>query len=132
MRSTCGFQTSEQRSSGRFVGKLEATRRTDEPRGAASHRDVCLQNYRRVVVRQERHAENFLPMLHLASALLLLRHLGDEFYSLLTVHWNLSHKCLAFDLCRSSTQFPVSRCVGIEGKGHHTSPTCNNRGGIAS
>jgi transposase len=34
-----------------------------------------LQNFRRVVVRYERHAENFLGMLHLASSLILLRHL---------------------------------------------------------
>jgi Transposase DDE domain len=32
-----------------------------------------LQNYRRVVVRYERHAENFLGMLHLACCLILLR-----------------------------------------------------------
>jgi IS4 transposase len=31
-----------------------------------------LQNFRRLVVRYERHAENFLAMLHLASALILL------------------------------------------------------------
>ncbi len=34
-----------------------------------------LQNFRRLVVRYERNAENFLGMLHLASALILLRHL---------------------------------------------------------
>jgi transposase len=34
-----------------------------------------LQNFRRVVVRYERHAENFLSMLHLAASLILLRHL---------------------------------------------------------
>lgn len=34
-----------------------------------------LQNFRRLVVRYERHVENFLAMLHLASALILLRHL---------------------------------------------------------
>ena len=34
-----------------------------------------LQNFRRLVVRYERHVENFLGMLHLASALILLRHL---------------------------------------------------------
>jgi transposase len=34
-----------------------------------------LQNFRRLVVRYERHAENFLGMLHLASSLILLRHL---------------------------------------------------------
>jgi transposase len=32
-----------------------------------------LQNYRRVVVRYERHAENSLGMLHLACCLILLR-----------------------------------------------------------
>jgi len=32
-----------------------------------------LQNYRRIVVRYERHAENFLGMLHLACCLILLR-----------------------------------------------------------
>jgi transposase len=32
-------------------------------------------NYRRLVVRWERHADNFLAMLHLASALILLKHL---------------------------------------------------------
>lgn len=34
-----------------------------------------LQNFRRRVVRYERHAENFLGMLHLACCLILLRHL---------------------------------------------------------
>ena len=34
-----------------------------------------LQNFRRLVVRYERHAENFLGMLHLGSCLILLRHL---------------------------------------------------------
>ena len=34
-----------------------------------------LQNFRRLVVRYERHAENFLGMLRLASSLILLRHL---------------------------------------------------------
>ena len=34
-----------------------------------------LQNFRRLVVRYERHVDNFLGMLHLASALILLRHL---------------------------------------------------------
>ena len=34
-----------------------------------------LQNFRRLVVRYERHAENFLGMLHLACWLILLRHL---------------------------------------------------------
>src|SRR5215831_8090316 len=34
-----------------------------------------LQNFRRLVVRYERHAENFLGMLQLASSLILLRHL---------------------------------------------------------
>jgi transposase len=34
-----------------------------------------LQNFRRLVVRYERHAENFLGMLHLACCLILLRHL---------------------------------------------------------
>jgi hypothetical protein len=34
-----------------------------------------LQNFRRLVVRYERHAENFLGMLELASSLILLRHL---------------------------------------------------------
>jgi transposase len=33
-----------------------------------------LQNFRRLVVRYERHAENFLGMLQLASSLILLRH----------------------------------------------------------
>src|SRR5262249_15400150 len=32
-----------------------------------------LQNFRRLVVRYERHAENFLGMLQLASSLILLR-----------------------------------------------------------
>src|SRR3984957_14137764 len=40
-----------------------------------------LQNFRRLVVRYERHAENILGMLHLACCLILLRHLKDEFYS---------------------------------------------------
>jgi transposase len=34
-----------------------------------------LQNFRRLVVRYERRTENFLAMLHLASSLILLRHL---------------------------------------------------------
>ena len=34
-----------------------------------------LQNFRRLVVRYERHAENFLGMLHLASSVILLRYL---------------------------------------------------------
>ncbi|MGB6629907.1 MAG: transposase [Terriglobales bacterium] len=34
-----------------------------------------LQNFRRLVVRYERHAENFLGMLQFASSLILLRHL---------------------------------------------------------
>lgn len=34
-----------------------------------------LQNFRRLVVRYERHAENFLGMLQLACCLILLRHL---------------------------------------------------------
>ena len=34
-----------------------------------------LQNFRRLVVRYERHAENFLGMLQLASSLILLWHL---------------------------------------------------------
>jgi transposase len=34
-----------------------------------------LQNFRRLVVRYERHVENFLGMLQLASSLILLRHL---------------------------------------------------------
>ena len=34
-----------------------------------------LQNFRRVVVRYERYAEDFLGMLHLACCLILLRHL---------------------------------------------------------
>ena len=34
-----------------------------------------LQNFRRLVVRYERHAENFLGMLHLACCLILLRRL---------------------------------------------------------
>jgi transposase len=33
-----------------------------------------LQNYRRIVVRYERHAENFLGMLHLACCIILLRY----------------------------------------------------------
>ena len=34
-----------------------------------------LHNYRRIVTRWERQAENFLAMIHLASAQILLRHL---------------------------------------------------------
>jgi transposase len=34
-----------------------------------------LQNFRRLVVRYEHHAENFLGMLHLASSVILLRYL---------------------------------------------------------
>ena len=34
-----------------------------------------LHNYRRVVTRWEHHADNFLGMIHLACAMILLRHL---------------------------------------------------------
>jgi len=34
-----------------------------------------LHNYRRIVVRWERYPDNFLGMVHLASAIILLRHL---------------------------------------------------------
>ena len=34
-----------------------------------------LQNYRRLIVRWEHRLENFLSMLHLACALILMRHL---------------------------------------------------------
>jgi transposase len=34
-----------------------------------------LHNYGRIVVRWERYPENFLAMLHLVSAIILLRHL---------------------------------------------------------
>ena len=34
-----------------------------------------LQNFRRLVVRYEHHAENFLGMLHLGCCVILLRHL---------------------------------------------------------
>jgi len=34
-----------------------------------------LQNFRRLVVRYERHANNFLGMLHLGCCLILMRHL---------------------------------------------------------
>jgi transposase len=34
-----------------------------------------LQNFRRLVTRYERHAENFLGMLHLGGCLIMLRHL---------------------------------------------------------
>jgi transposase len=37
------------------------------------------QNFRRIVVRYERCAENFLGMLHLACCLILLRGLRDGF-----------------------------------------------------
>jgi len=36
---------------------------------------VWLQNFRRLVVRYERYAENFLGMLHLGCCIILLRHL---------------------------------------------------------
>jgi transposase len=36
---------------------------------------ALLQNFRRLVVRYERYAENFLGMLHLGCCLILLRHL---------------------------------------------------------
>jgi len=34
-----------------------------------------LHNYRRIVVRWEHYPENFLGLFHLASAIILLRHL---------------------------------------------------------
>jgi transposase len=34
-----------------------------------------LQNFRRLVIRYERHAENFLEILHVACCLILLRNL---------------------------------------------------------
>jgi IS4 transposase len=40
-----------------------------------------MQNFRRIVVRYERLAENFLGMLHLACCVILLRGLRDGFYS---------------------------------------------------
>jgi transposase len=36
---------------------------------------ACLQNFRRLVVRYERYADNFLGMLHLGCCLILMRHL---------------------------------------------------------
>jgi transposase len=46
-------------------------------RGKIERLFAWLQNFRRLVVRYERHAENFLGMLQLAASLILLRHLGD-------------------------------------------------------
>jgi hypothetical protein len=41
-----------------------------------SRTPVCVAAYyRRIVVRWERYPENFLGMIHLASAIILLRHL---------------------------------------------------------
>ena len=37
-----------------------------------------LQNFRRLVVRYERHAENFLGMLHLGCCVILLRYLRER------------------------------------------------------
>src|SRR5882762_6638510 len=36
-----------------------------------------LQNFRRLVVRYERYAENFLGMIHLGCCIILLRHLNN-------------------------------------------------------
>jgi transposase len=44
-------------------------------RGKIDRLFAWLQNFRRLVVRYERHAENSLGMLHLACCLILLRHL---------------------------------------------------------
>jgi len=44
-------------------------------RGKIERMFAWLQNFRRLVIRYERHAENFLGMLPLASSLILLRHL---------------------------------------------------------
>jgi transposase len=57
------------------------TRRTQDGRPLRRYRRrwkverlfAWLQNYRRIVVRYERHPENFLGMLHLACWLILLR-----------------------------------------------------------
>ena len=38
-----------------------------------------LHNFRRIVTRWERSADNFLGMIHLGCAVILLRHLGDRF-----------------------------------------------------
>ena len=57
---------------------LETDRATNQvPRQSLTRQRLFawLQNFRRLVVRYERHAENFLGMLHLASSLILLRHL---------------------------------------------------------
>lgn len=49
--------------------------RREEGRGRPWKQNLFawLQNYRRIVVRYERHAENLLGMLHLACCLILLR-----------------------------------------------------------
>ena len=67
------------------VSAMGSLRRDDEDHDcscARTHRRwkierlfAWLQNLRRLVVRYERHAENFLGMLHLASSLILLRYL---------------------------------------------------------
>jgi len=44
-------------------------------RGKIERLFAWLRNFRRLVVRYERHAENFLGMLHLASTVILLRYL---------------------------------------------------------
>jgi len=59
------------------------TQRTQDGRPLRRHRRrwkverlfAWLQNFRRIVVRYERFAENFLGMLHLACCLILLRRL---------------------------------------------------------
>jgi len=37
------------------------------------------QNYRRLVIRYEQHAENFLGFVYLGCICILLRHLRDRF-----------------------------------------------------
>lgn len=56
--------------------KTQDERCLRRPSALENRKIICLlQNFRRLVLRYERHAENVLGMLHLACCLLLLRHL---------------------------------------------------------
>jgi len=64
-----------QRSNRRIKTQDERRLRRYRRRWKIERLFAWLQNFRRLVVRYERHAENFLGTLHLACCLILLRHL---------------------------------------------------------
>jgi len=58
-----------------------------------------LQNFRRLVVRYERHAENFRGMLYLGCCIILLRHIEAYMRWLVVCHIDV----------RSNTQFTAAK-----------------------